>query len=215
MPTRTLSPDNDYYSHRRDRSRSPVGRIRRRYADFDDPQIRDEEEQFYRRRLRDDEDGQYGQGMTMADRMQQQQSLQGSKVVVKNLAGSVTEDDIKELFGDIGQLKRSKLFADGTAEVFYVNKADASKAIEVYHNRQLDGKAMNCTIPGAILSSPRLSARVKEDRDGGRGERLHPELQSVHKALFNPAASSSGRPSSSRAPRGDKPMFTAMRSSRR
>jgi hypothetical protein len=39
--------------------------------------------------------------------------------------------------------------APGTAEVVYVNKADAVKAVEVYHNRQLDGKAMKCNIVGA------------------------------------------------------------------
>ena len=30
-----------------------------------------------------------------------------------------------------------------------MNKADAQKAVEIYHNRQLDGKAMKCKLVGA------------------------------------------------------------------
>ena len=68
---------------------------------------------------------------------------------MSNLQPSVSQDDIVELFGDIGALKRAKVTNPGTAEVVYVNKSDALKAVEVYHNRQLDGKAMKCQIVGA------------------------------------------------------------------
>ena len=36
----------------------------------------------------------------------------------------------------------------GHAEVVFVNRADAKKAVEIYHNRQLDGKPMKCQIVG-------------------------------------------------------------------
>ena len=75
--------------------------------------------------------------------------LEGAKVIVSNLQNSVTRDDIVELFGDIGALKRAKVANPGTAEVVFVNRADAQKAVEVYHNRQLDGKAMKCQIVGS------------------------------------------------------------------
>ena len=36
----------------------------------------------------------------------------------------------------------------GHAEVVFVNRNDAKKAVEIYHNRQLDGKPMKCQIVG-------------------------------------------------------------------
>ena len=35
--------------------------------------------------------------------------LQGTKIVIDNLQSSVTEEDIMELFGDIGALKKAKV----------------------------------------------------------------------------------------------------------
>ena len=32
----------------------------------------------------------------------------------------------------------------GSAEIVFMNKEDADRAIEVYHNRQLDGQPMKC-----------------------------------------------------------------------
>ena len=74
--------------------------------------------------------------------------ISGTKVVVSNLQPSVSQEDIVELFGDVGPLKRAKVTTPGTAEVVFVNVADALKAIEVYHNRQLDGRSMKCQIVG-------------------------------------------------------------------
>ena len=67
---------------------------------------------------------------------------------VTNLQNSVTKDDIVELFGDVGALKRAKVASPGSAEVVFVNRSDAQKAVEIYHNRQLDGKAMKCQMVG-------------------------------------------------------------------
>ena len=106
--------------------------------------------------------------------------LQGTKIVIQNLQTSVTQvsqigctfpshccccsqEDILELFGDIGALRRAKLVNPGHAEVTFINKADAARwetmarekiskiyfrAVEIYHNRQLDGKPMKCTMVG-------------------------------------------------------------------
>ena len=85
-------------------------------------------------------------------------SIQGTKVMVSNLQPTVSYEDILELFGDIGAIKRAKVTTPGTAEIVYVSKPDAVKAVEVYHNRQLDGKPMKilCTTSDvASLESPR------------------------------------------------------------
>jgi hypothetical protein len=46
-------------------------------------------------------------------------------VVVTNLLPSVTQEDITELFGDVGPLKRAKVTTPGTAEIVYINYNDA------------------------------------------------------------------------------------------
>ncbi|GFR85083.1 polymerase delta-interacting protein 3-like [Elysia marginata] len=68
--------------------------------------------------------------------------LQGFRVIVTNLFTGVTQDDIIELFGAVGPLKKAKLLKSGTAEVVYVNKKDAVSAVQKYHSRELDGQPM-------------------------------------------------------------------------
>ena len=46
---------------------------------------------------------------------------------------------MQELFGAIGALKKAKLIKQGVAEVVYLNKDDAQKAVVKYNNRELDG----------------------------------------------------------------------------
>lgn len=70
----------------------------------------------------------------------------GHRIVVSNLQNGVTEDDIRELFEDIGQLLVARLVRPGTAEVIYKNLKDAQKAVDTYHNRQLDGQPMKCLL---------------------------------------------------------------------
>lgn len=186
-------------SSRNDRSRSPVERkpydrerpVRR---DYDDPE---EAEKAYERTIQNiDED----QGMeidrTLAGKIDSEGNfngvspLQGSKVVVTNLQESVTQDDIEELFLDMGALKRVKMETPGSSEVTYVTRKDAEKAVERYNNVTLDGKAMKCrlvglTAPpgcgGATLKLPASLVNRKKKKDGDLPEI---EIESVHKALF-------------------------------
>lgn len=53
---------------------------------------------------------------------------------------------MQELFEDIGELLVSRLVRPGTAEVIYKNLKDAQKAVDTYHNRQLDGQPMKCLL---------------------------------------------------------------------
>ena len=70
----------------------------------------------------------------------------GHRVYVSNLHHKVTQEDIFELFGDIGPLMKSTLQRPGVAEVVYAHREDALRAVDVYHNRQLDGLPMHCAL---------------------------------------------------------------------
>lgn len=80
-----------------------------------------------------------------------------SKITVSNLHPAVTQQDVEELFGVIGNLKSCKMLGRGCAEVVYAHKEHALLALSRYHNRKLDGQPMQCklnTLPSASLYSP-------------------------------------------------------------
>ena len=52
----------------------------------------------------------------------------------------------------MGPLVTSRLVRPGTAEVVYRQYKDAERAVENYHNRQLDGQPMKC-----LLVKPRAT----------------------------------------------------------
>lgn len=123
-------------------------------------------------------------------------SSQGHRIVVSNLQPSVTQEDIRELFEDIGTLVVSRLVRPGTAEVVYARLEDALRAVDVYHNRQLDGQPMKCMLvnprPPVIQSGSRSSSTgLRSTSDAaiklptGTKSSVAPDIGTIHKALFN------------------------------
>ncbi|KAJ8979066.1 hypothetical protein NQ317_005747 [Molorchus minor] len=118
----------------------------------------------------------------------------GHRIVVSNLQPSVTQDDIKELFEDIGQLLTAKLVRPGVAEVIYKNLKDAQKAVDTYHNRQLDGQPMKCLLVNKRpLHQPTAMPITKTERILGprrttavspSPSKLVPDINTIHKVLF-------------------------------
>ncbi|KAG7209143.1 hypothetical protein KM043_015286 [Ampulex compressa] len=111
----------------------------------------------------------------------------GYRIVVSNLQANVTQEDIKELFEDVGELLVSRLVRPGTAEVIYKTLKDATKAVETYHNRQLDGHPMKC-----LLVNPRPknnptgpAARSLTESRSVSSSYVQPSLGAVHRALFD------------------------------
>ncbi|KAL5573999.1 hypothetical protein UlMin_023596 [Ulmus minor] len=100
----------------------------------------------------------------------------GTKLYVSNLDFGVTNDDIRELFSEIGDLKRYAVHYDktgrssGSAEVVYTRRSDAFAALKRYHNVLLDGKPMKIEIVGSNAEVP-ISARVNVAGVNGRRKR--------------------------------------------
>eukprot|EP00243_Klebsormidium_subtile_P012484 TRINITY_DN7660_c0_g1_i2.p1 TRINITY_DN7660_c0_g1~~TRINITY_DN7660_c0_g1_i2.p1 ORF type:complete len:272 (+),score=49.77 TRINITY_DN7660_c0_g1_i2:155-970(+) len=100
----------------------------------------------------------------------------GTKLFISNLDYNVSNDDIKELFGELGDLKRSEINFDksgrskGTAEVVFARKQDAMKAVSRYDGVALDGKPMKIEIIGTNLPRIPVAARtVAPGQEFGRG----------------------------------------------
>nr|GLL33788.1 THO complex subunit 4A-like [Ipomoea trifida] len=84
----------------------------------------------------------------------------GTKLYISNLEYSVSNEDVKELFSEVGDLKRYAIHYDrsgrskGTAEVVFSRRQDALAAVKRYNNVQLDGKAMQIEIVGTNIAAP-------------------------------------------------------------
>ncbi|XP_021895955.1 THO complex subunit 4C-like [Carica papaya] len=100
----------------------------------------------------------------------------GTKLYVSNLDRGVTNEDIRELFAEIGELKRYAVHYDkngrpsGSAEVVYLRRSDAFLALKRYNNVLLDGKPMKIEIVGANSDVP-VSAHVNVTGMNGRKKR--------------------------------------------
>lgn len=112
----------------------------------------------------------------------------GYRIVVSNLQANVTQEDIKELFEDVGELLVSRLVRPGTAEVIYKTLKDATKAVETYHNRQLDGHPMKCLLvnprPKNNPTGPAVRS-LTESRRSVSSSYVQPSLGTMHRALFD------------------------------
>ncbi len=88
-----------------------------------------------------------------------------SRLFVGNLSYNVSEEDLREMFSQAGELKDVTLVVDrdtrrpkGFGFVEYTNQADAEKAIQMFNDQELDGRRMSVSM-----------ARPREERAGGGG----------------------------------------------
>jgi len=110
----------------------------------------------------------------------------GTKVLVTNLDYGVSEDDLKELFEQCGEIKRVRIRYDkagrsqGSGEVVFAKRSDASDAIRKYNTVELDGKPMNVSLApapvqrsrsendGLFVSTEGSGRRIVGNNNGGR-----------------------------------------------
>ncbi|KAL2329608.1 hypothetical protein Fmac_017189 [Flemingia macrophylla] len=84
----------------------------------------------------------------------------GTKLFVSNLDQGVSNDDIKLLFSEEGELKRYCIHYDesgrskGTAEVVFVRYPDALVAVRKYNKMRLDGKPLQIELVGTSSVTP-------------------------------------------------------------
>ncbi|HTN08066.1 RNA recognition motif domain-containing protein [Agriterribacter sp.] len=84
---------------------------------------------------------------------------------VSNLSFHTTDEDLKSLFSDFGEVSSSKVITDretgrsrGFGFVEMPEEADAKKAMEELDGKDIEGRALSVTV-----------ARPKEQRSGGGG----------------------------------------------
>jgi len=90
----------------------------------------------------------------------------GTRIQIDNLEFSVTKENLQEIFGRIGEVKKVIINYDqsgrsnGSATVTFCNKSDALACLKKYNGIEIDGKAIHLTLLGSNLPTrPR----------GGRG----------------------------------------------
>jgi cold-inducible RNA-binding protein len=88
-----------------------------------------------------------------------------SKLYVGNLSYNVTEDQLRELFGQAGTIKEVAMIMDrdtqrpkGFGFVEMTTQVEAQKAIEMFNEHELDGRRLMVNF-----------ARPKENRRDSRG----------------------------------------------
>ncbi len=88
-----------------------------------------------------------------------------SKLYVGNLSYNVTEEQLRALFSQAGEIKEIALIMDrdtkrpkGFGFVEMTTQVEAQKAIEMFNEHEMDGRRLAVNF-----------ARPKEDRSGARG----------------------------------------------
>jgi len=106
--------------------------------------------------------------------MSDDMTTNNKKLFVGNLPFSTTEDDLRQMFGDFGEIVDLKLILDrmtgrskGFAFVEYADESMAQKAIDAMNGKDMNGRALVVNV--ARPPAPREDRGPRRDFGGGRG----------------------------------------------
>jgi len=96
------------------------------------------------------------------------------KLTVSNLDYKVSDSDIRELFGEFGNMTSASIHYDssgcslGSAQIMYTNRASAIRAKQQYNGVHLDGRPMNIAMEGDnAMARPQTARPLMSTRVGG------------------------------------------------
>lgn len=98
-----------------------------------------------------------------------------STVAVTNLDFRVTESDVREIFQNIGKVKSVVIHYNaqgksrGTAMVKFGSKAAANKAVNEYHQAEVDGRPMYVRAVAIVSNASQGRGRTKSPRRKSKG----------------------------------------------
>lgn len=138
--------------------------------------------------------------------------------MITNLDSQVIDQDIQELFGEVGPVKVARMLytrggqCTGSAEVVYTNQNNAQTAFDKYNGVMLDNKPMRIffltkpvrepatnrlkTPPGAAQNKPKPKAEKpkKEPKKPKTAEELDAEMDSFFAKTDEPEAEAAAQP---------------------
>jgi RNA recognition motif-containing protein len=108
----------------------------------------------------------------------------GTKILVKNLKFDILEEEVRELFGTVGEVSKAEIVYDrsgrskGIARVWFTRRSDADKAIKQYDgeayvktSNELGSCISNFFVPVCLYSLSRTYAGWPADANyPGRGQ---------------------------------------------
>lgn len=125
-------------------------------------------------------------------------------LLVSNLHYKVNDKDIRDLFREIGPLKKAAVHYDksgrslGTAEVIYTNRNHAIEAIKTYNQRALDGRPMAVALVPSKPPTAPAKSRIGVKPSSGIHKK---QQQRPNKPTQKGRAPNRGRKPGSRQPR--------------
>lgn len=97
--------------------------------------------------------------------------MQKQNLFVGSLSFSTTDDELKDFFGQIGEVERAKVATDresgrsrGFGFVTYVDEANNQKAIDELNGKELGGRPINVSLAKPKEDRPRSD---RSDNGGG------------------------------------------------